>query len=338
MCVKLERLFNDSYRNMGVELLTKSFYDSSVDLIHIVDDPEFFYVLKGKELVINSGLNNASDSYRMRFIESLCDKSAGLIMSTQADKMPSQEIIDYCDEHKYPLLNIGWTASFAELLHAGYEHLITNERNEGEREDAFARAIYEFEHDKSYIHSFESDEFLRGREYTVACIGYSVDGVEIINSDRLRHILSHLDERTVILNERKRVILLAIDADARQIGKSLGLLVKSYNGLSVGIGSTVNDVRNIHRSYGRANVAYRMLNTLESNPLSYDDLGIYRILNDVEDQSVNTEFAERTLGKLIYYDKVHKTDYMYVLSKLFDNDCNATRTADMLFIHRNTMK
>ena len=323
---------------MGARLLTESFYDADLDLIHIIDDPEFFYVLKGKELVINSGLNNSNDSYRLKFVESLCDKASGLIMSTQEDRMPSQELIAYCNEHRFPLIHIGWTTSFAEMLHAGYERLINGEREEGSREDAFAGAIYEFEKDNSYVRSFESDEFLNGSEYTVACIGYDKRNTELINAERLKHIVNHLDERTVVLKERGRIIVLAIDADARQLGKRLGMLVESYSGLSVGIGSTVTNVRNIHASYGRANVAYRMLGTLESNPLRYDDLGIYRILNDVKDRTVNTEFAENILGRLINYDEIHKTDYMYVLSKLLENDCNATRTAEVLFIHRNTMK
>ena len=43
------------------------------------------------------------------------------------------------------------------------------------------------------------------------------------------------------------------------------------------------------------------------------------------------------LGGIIDYDKKHNAELLMTLERFFEENCNASRAADKLYIHRNTM-
>ncbi|NLT74058.1 MAG: hypothetical protein GXX94_07685 [Chloroflexi bacterium] len=74
-----------------------------------------------------------------------------------------------------------------------------------------------------------------------------------------------------------------------------------------------------------------------SGPLYYADLGLYRLLLGLRDQSEVQRFYSDTLGPLVAYDGDHNTDLVGTLAAFFEQNTNASETARRLFIHRNTL-
>ena len=71
--------------------------------------------------------------------------------------------------------------------------------------------------------------------------------------------------------------------------------------------------------------------------LSYDNLGIYKILADVKEAEIYPEFVNETVGELIKYDRENHTDYMDILEVYFENECSTVHTAKALYCHKNTL-
>jgi len=68
-----------------------------------------------------------------------------------------------------------------------------------------------------------------------------------------------------------------------------------------------------------------------------EDLGVVGLLLQLEDSTQLVSFAGRTLGPLLDYDAVHRTDLVETLRTHFACKLDRTRTAGVLHIHPNTV-
>ncbi len=71
--------------------------------------------------------------------------------------------------------------------------------------------------------------------------------------------------------------------------------------------------------------------------MSYEELGIYKLLADIKEPGVYREFVEETLGPLMQHDKKKHTQYMKILETFFENDCSVLRASKALYCHKNTL-
>ncbi len=107
----------------------------------------------------------------------------------------------------------------------------------------------------------------------------------------------------------------------------------------IGVGSCHGNLLTLRRSYQEAEKALKVhkLCKMKENTVFYRDLGIYRLLVEIEDTGILSSFYRDTVKKIAEYDKVHKTDLLDTLRVFLDN-LNLTKTADRLFIHRHTLR
>ena len=72
--------------------------------------------------------------------------------------------------------------------------------------------------------------------------------------------------------------------------------------------------------------------------LLFDSLGVYRMLSSVTDPAGIEAFMNDQLGTLLDYDKRHRSDLLATLAQYFDSGCSIDQAAEMLSIHRSTLK
>ena len=109
--------------------------------------------------------------------------------------------------------------------------------------------------------------------------------------------------------------------------------------LSVGVGRSIEALRLIKKSYEEALDALRINNFMyvDSSITFFQDLGAYSFLFELEASSSMHNFFERTLGKVIAYDKQNNGELLKTLIHYFKCDCNLRVTSEQLFIHKNTV-
>ncbi len=103
-----------------------------------------------------------------------------------------------------------------------------------------------------------------------------------------------------------------------------------------GIGSPTANLNLWHISFREAGLALDMATRLKENkPLYYPDLSVYRLLLLLENNPELKAFQEDTLGPLLLHENKH--EFIRTLEAFFEQKGNLSQTAEILFIHRNTV-
>lgn len=110
--------------------------------------------------------------------------------------------------------------------------------------------------------------------------------------------------------------------------------------ITIAIGSIVNEIENIKRSYQEANDVFTFLRNTKKygKCMSYKELGFYQLLLNKRFSKFYEEFAKHILQPLIKSDFEKKTTYLLTLQRYLYNNCHLQVTANDLYIHPNTLR
>ena len=215
-----------------------------------------------------------------------------------------------------------------------------NEQRETNLIAALKNAIYYPENEGLYLSHFERNGFFRDMAYTIiilSCHAYDNDE----GNERLHKIeksIRYVMGNTITYEEKGRLTILAAGSVMSKIQEETQKICGNDPNVYIGIGTMVDGIRDIHRSYENAYTAYQLTKTaIPMNLLSYDELGVYKILADVKEEAVYPAFVQETVGSLITYDEKNHTDYMKLLEIYFENECSAVKTSKAIYCHKNTL-
>lgn len=71
--------------------------------------------------------------------------------------------------------------------------------------------------------------------------------------------------------------------------------------------------------------------------VEFNSLGVYQLLSELEDIPTVENFSNQIISPLAKYDEEHRGSLVQTLEAYFDNHGNISRTAENLFVHRNTL-
>lgn len=99
---------------------------------------------------------------------------------------------------------------------------------------------------------------------------------------------------------------------------------------------SLSDYREAHR------IARKTLDVLRSigwrdRDISFEELGLYRLLSLVDRKDELRAFATQILGNLDAYDAKHNSELVKTLRAYLQNNCSQKLTAEALFVHPNTL-
>jgi purine catabolism regulator len=126
---------------------------------------------------------------------------------------------------------------------------------------------------------------------------------------------------------RERVDVLRASVERRLAGPTI----------SAGVGRVYSDLTKLHHSYQEAEHALQ-IGTAFSGPsstMSFDALGVYRLLFHLREQPELRAFCEETIGALHRYDEEHGSHLLQTLACFLERQGNLSETARALHLHRN---
>ncbi len=109
--------------------------------------------------------------------------------------------------------------------------------------------------------------------------------------------------------------------------------------VSAALGHLYPRVLDAPRAYREAEQALTIAMRLfgPNRTTAFDDLGIYRLLFHLHGTPELTSFYDETLGKIVQHDERHGSDLVPTLKAFFAAHGNLSRTAELLYLHRNTV-
>ncbi|HEY8692021.1 MAG TPA: helix-turn-helix domain-containing protein [Chloroflexota bacterium] len=109
--------------------------------------------------------------------------------------------------------------------------------------------------------------------------------------------------------------------------------------VSAGVGRAHSGLKGVQRSYGEADQALRAGQRLfgAGQTVAFAELGAYRLLAQLHGTAELRSFQQETLGELIDYDEKSGRQLLPTLEAFFTSNGNLSKTAEMLFVHRNTL-
>lgn len=121
---------------------------------------------------------------------------------------------------------------------------------------------------------------------------------------------------------------------ARSVADSLG--VEFYSHVLVGIGTMVESIKDLARSFREAQVSLEVgkVFDIEKTIVSYDNLGIARLIYQLP-----TTLCDMFLREVFKKGSIESLDQetLFTIQKFFENNLNVSETSRKLFVHRNTL-
>ena len=115
-----------------------------VQWVHSVEDIEVSDFLHGGELIFSTGIANKGQDWLLPFVKNLIAKNvSGLVLNIgpYIKGIPS-EVISYCNEKKFPLMDIPWKTRIVDISRDFCNQIISNERKEETIGDTLKNFIF----------------------------------------------------------------------------------------------------------------------------------------------------------------------------------------------------
>ncbi|MBO5928571.1 MAG: helix-turn-helix domain-containing protein [Clostridia bacterium] len=138
----------------------------------------------------------------------------------------------------------------------------------------------------------------------------------------------------VVKELRSRVESKDLEKLAQSIADTLGS--EFYTQISVGIGTAVEGIKELARSFKEAQVALEVGKVFDTEKtiVSYDNLGIARLIYQLP-----TTLCDMFLREVFKRGSIDSLDQetLFTIQRFFENNLNVSETSRKLFVHRNTL-
>lgn len=174
--------------------------------------------------------------------------------------------------------------------------------------------------------------------------------------DLLEETVAHkLPKSKVYRDLDKIVVVMEVNSDSSQIEyreelkdilkqiQAFMTVQNKYLKVKAGVGRIVQGILQLPKTYKEANDAFLFVDIAgdivgESavQMMLFSDLGIFKLLCQLDDPEMLSEYVPETLGKLYDYKKPQRDDLIMTLKTYLDKNQNLSKTAKSLYVHYKT--
>lgn len=361
MVTTLEQLYSLNHKSFQLTLTAGAQGKNNVvNWIYMLEDENIIPYFQGGELIVTTGVKQSRNSdWLLLLVQQLHTKgAAGLIVNTGkfVSRVP-HTVIEYCNANHFPLLTMPWEIQITKMTQALCLSIIKNQQNNQIHDQAMQDAILHRGNEAEYREILASYYDLEA-DFTVIAIYAKnrTDQVEdpsvLMSWDqiyRLETRLHHFNDEmrkyhtrlSWIQHEKGQLAIINHSVEGLVTRVSEAILqayekVRQTHDVYLGIGSKITGLSEISKSFERALTAVQMAVRLKKAVVSFDEMGIFQILLSCKDKSILSSYANKLLEPLDHSGN-KREEYLELLECYIENDRSLEKTADALFLHRNTV-
>lgn len=322
---------------------------NTISWVHMIEDTTIIQQLWGKELAVTTGLGFQSHESLFDFIKCLIKyHSVGLLINTGKYIFDiSQDIIDYCNEQDFPLLTSPWEVHMADLIKDFSMRCLYSQREDNQISKLFQEVFMTpqvvEEVRQQLMGAFDVDG-----SFQVILIGIEdseqFDAIERRRASfQLELCFEKIQSPYTFFWFDGYFVLVVNNLDSELLEKITDKMYKRTKKrmpsrfIHLGIGSQMEDFRQMILSYKRARAAVAMAEQFNYPMMSFEEMGVYQILFSIEDKQILKEMYTNLLKPLIDYDQRHHSELENTLFYYLIYDGSQVTMAKNLYMHRNTI-
>ncbi len=162
------------------------------------------------------------------------------------------------------------------------------------------------------------------------------DIIQNLFPDKTKDFIISINESDIALVKET-----AQGIDPKTIEKMASTIADTISGefyahVVIGIGTTVNNLKDLARSFKEAQAALEVGKVFDTEKtiVSYDNLGIARLIYQLP-----TTLCESFLKEVFKRGSIENLDQetLFTIQRFFENNLNVSETSRKLFVHRNTL-
>ncbi len=162
------------------------------------------------------------------------------------------------------------------------------------------------------------------------------DVIQNLFPDKAKDFVISINETDIALVKET-----AMGVDSKTIEKLAATIADTVSGefytpVVIGIGTTVNNLKDLARSFKEAQAALEVGKVFDTEKtiVSYDNLGIARLIYQLP-----TTLCETFLKEVFKRGSIENLDQetFFTIQRFFENNLNVSETSRKLFVHRNTL-
>lgn len=309
----------------------------------------------GGELLFITGVAHDTLLLPKLLHECITKKLAGLVVLTGSEYITElpQELLSMADEAKFPLFSMPWDLKLIDVT-MEITRLIDYDQIETNKIHRLLNYLI-FTASAEDNPSFDHEALVNLKISSYNCIAIFTSSKELsptggAQETNLQHYLKELCEARNIPSHSmiygSKVVMLISARTESELERYISYLETVYDSLALlcnddklllSIGDIHKDPVQIKASYLEADAVMTVLQTTHFKKLCrYKDLGIYRLFLQMKPSEMHY-FYQNQLGKLIEFDKEHKSDFLTTLKIYLEAYKNISLTAKKLVVHRNTL-
>lgn len=341
--------------NKGLHKIIRWSYKS--ESIHLAK-----WVHGGELLIVSKMVIHEKDFNLYNFLKeaiSLNISGALLLIGPNYIEQIPQSVIDLSNQKHFPLFLIPWDTPlvdiFEELGHAIASINLINDKHK----DLLFSIIFNTNLSLDYLKyqsqevNFSFDGYLQFFEINFllpqnenAIILNDVDKDTIC---QFIHTLFENEHIPILSSSYTKNIIALINVNNTSLDtlntlfpQILNYIKENYPNyiVNIGIGTRQKSLEKYKLSYEQASKCINLaIKQKQKNMIYYyEQLGLYQLFYDINNKTLLENFVHNILYSLMAYDKKYNTNLIQTLEVYLNKNCNLNQTAEILFIHRNTIK
>lgn len=354
MAIELQRLIEKA-AHMDITLVAgKNGIHNPVTWVHMVETMEASDFLEGGEIAFTTGLGLGSHVSLLELISFMKSKNvSGVIVNTGPFiESISEETIDFCNRNDFPLYVVPWKIHLAEIMRIFCFAITKDEESILKTASGFKNAIFFPKQEELYVISLASQGFAADSNYSVCVISINSPVSDL--EARLENLAANLniysghnyDDYAIFVNNKSEILIVTRDYNKARLHKyiqDIRTRIIHYllpgESITIGCGKITKSIRCLYKSYAQAKAIAKLhyKKKISESLIFYSDMGIYKLLMSIDDYDILTEYYTNILGPLEEHDKKYNSDYITVLKTYLYNNGSVQETAEILFLHRNTV-
>ncbi len=162
------------------------------------------------------------------------------------------------------------------------------------------------------------------------------DVIQNLFPDKVKDFVFTINETDIVLIKEVRSSTESSDLEKLAFSIADTLLSEFYTRVNIGVGTVVDNVRNLAVSFKEAQIALEVGKVFDTDKsiISYENLGIARLIYHLP-----TTLCETFLREVFKKGSIESLDQetLFTIQKFFENNLNVSETSRKLFVHRNTL-